>query len=461
MAWSLHRLLKEVLPYVLLCLLLAALAGFTWLTRHPDAELLQRAETWPWVGPLASQFRQTYRPPTPPPVSDDDPADPVGPPIMLPATPVGETMWLLAGSVLRRSPDPQAEVIENITSVSRVIRLEQRDRWYRVFLRGREGWVYLENYATAGPPYGNAPEAPGPLPGRAPDPRELAAARGNLGAPERLTTFGPYTVYTDSRDDRLLAHLDNLARQLESVYVERYDRQPTGTAKTVVVLFERHEDYRNLRDQLEQLAGLPASGHHSRGLIALYVGDRTALGIGSTLIHELVHALNRRSLGPALPPWLDEGLADDLAAAKVDGEGRLVANALNGRVQPIDGQVTISGALGSLVNLRRAQRQRRMPPLRRLMTLDWEGFVRSDDISLHYDMSAFWIRFLMQGQNGRHHLAFRAFLDAVAAGEPISEETLLQHLGSDLSLLEAGFRTWLEYLAQQAQLPDADPFPHP
>lgn len=464
MAWSLHRLLREVLPWVLLLLVLALLGGFTWLTHHPETQIVHQAKDWPVVGPLADAFLQRYAP-TPPPGSVRD-GSPDGGVVVersrhlrdswtLP--PSGEPMWLLPGAVLRRQPSPDAPAIETLDAVSNVVRLDQQGDWYKVYHHGLEAWVYLENYAADGPPYGDEPEPPGPLPGRTPKAQELNAARQLLGQGAQERAFGDYTVFTDCQDAALLDYLDNLARHLEAVYIERYDRELHGDAKAVVVLYRREEDYRSLRDQLRELAGLPASGHHSRGLIALYVGQRSPEGVGATLVHELVHALNRRALGPALPPWLDEGLADDLATARVTSGGDFLVDELSGAVRPQDGQVVISGALGALLDLRRAQVAGRLPSVHHVMGLDWQGFVRSDDITLHYDVSAFWVRYLMQGQSGRHREGFRSFLDAVAEGEPVTSDALLRHVETDRPLLEAGFRGWLEFLAQDAYLPPVAP----
>lgn len=468
MVWSAHRWLREILPYVLLILVLGLFAGFTWLTHHPDAEVLQRAKSWPGIGPLASAFKEKYQDSVPSSSTSSQGArydivierrwqPELEPDFTVSLPPAGDRMWLLKGAVMRRQPRHDAPIIEEVDGVSNVVKLEQRDHWYRVYRLGREGWVYLENYASSGPPYGNAAEAPGPLHGRGPDPQELAAAQRILGDDAQQVFFGPYTVYTDCRETKLLDRLDRLARQLEAVYTEYFDRLPVGQPKTVIVLFRHQQDYLTLRDQLIELAGLPASGHHSRGLIALYVGQREALGIGSTLVHELVHALNRRSLGPALPPWLDEGLADDLAASHVTKDGRIDTSELNGRVRPKGGRVVINGALASLMDLRRARLQGNLPALSTVLEMDWESFVRSSDIGLHYDFSAFWVRYLMQGESGRYREAFRSFLDDVAAGEPVTKEALQAHLGTNAILLEASFRNWFELLAREAQLPDVDP----
>lgn len=463
MVQRLLRTLRIVSPYLFLLLGLAVLAGFTWLTHHPTARLVDEAMLRPWSRPLAEAFRRRYLPPSPPPSVDDEAgiAEPMArrrwPEIDVPPLPAGDPMWLLPGAVLRRQPRPDAPEIETLDGISNVIKLEQRGAWYRVYRHGHEGWVYIEDYASQGPPYGEEPEPPRPLPGRGPDAQELATALEILGDSPRRLQLGPYETYTDCSDLVLLQRLSQLAQHLESAYVDRYDRRPVGSPRAAIVLFERRQDYQRLRDARQELAGLPAAGHHAQGLIAFYVGRRSASEVAATLVHELVHTLNRRALGPALPPWLDEGLADDLAASWIDAEGRLHPSRLHGDVQRHAGRITLYGAYASLSDLERARRVGRLPSVTHLMAMDWTAFVRSSDIGLHYDLSAFWVRYLLEGQGGRHRVGFQAFLDHIADGGEVGSEALSAHLQADLSWLEAAFGGWLELLVRQYQLPTAAP----
>lgn len=55
--------MRVFLLKLLLLLVLALLAGFAWLTGHPDAPWLEQAEEWPVVGSLVGRFRKAYLPP--------------------------------------------------------------------------------------------------------------------------------------------------------------------------------------------------------------------------------------------------------------------------------------------------------------------------------------------------------------------------------------------------------------
>jgi hypothetical protein len=43
-------MLREITGWGVVVLLVAAIGGFAWLSRHPDAPWLERAESWPAVG---------------------------------------------------------------------------------------------------------------------------------------------------------------------------------------------------------------------------------------------------------------------------------------------------------------------------------------------------------------------------------------------------------------------------
>ncbi len=450
---------RTVVAYLLVFFLLALFGGVAWLTRFPEAEVLRRAESWPWVGPAAARFRAVYgqrdRPAAPATEAEEiwiradgaaDAADAAdrAQPIAVPRT-YRRQVWALGGMELKAEPSANAATLYTFENLSRAGKIEQRGDWYRVDYHGRVGWVLLEGYDEhAEIPYGEAPEPPRPLPARAPDEESLAAARKYLGEKERVLSLGPHALYTDCRDDALISYLDSVAGRLEAVYAGRYGRQPVGTAAEAVVLFQSDIAYRLVQQHTEHLAGLNSSGHNAHGLAVLYAGGRSRAAVAATLIHELVHSLNRRALGPQLPPWLDEGIADDLALSEVDSGGRIDPGKLGGGRRQQGDRWLVEGGQASLLKLREAALAGRLPPAPELIGTDWESFVRAPDIQLNYAAAAFWVRFLIDGDGGRHAAGFRAFLAAVAGGEPPDAETLQAAFGEEWSVLDAHFRAWIE-----------------
>ena len=449
-------------PILFLFLLTALVGGFVYLAHHPDAAVVQQAETWPYVGPVASAFRQRFsRPrfsregpsrPTPAAVPTEPQGQSDGRVIFeLPVAPVGQGyVWVLPGMTLYGEPSAEAATLLQFEAIANVTRLEQRGDWYRVWYRGAEGWVYLEDYqdnVPKEPPFGRKPEPPRPIEPRPPDAEtvaELLAVLEQNGEARELPC-GPYRLHTDSNDDVLLADLDRTAAGLAPIYRQRTGRPLLGTAQATIVLFATRSAYRAVQQRSAQLRGLAAAGHSGGGLVLLYVGDRPPAEVRSTLVHELVHTLNRRALGPALPSWLDEGLAEELAFAQVDGSGRLIVGSLGGEHWHDGDDLRMNGGLAALWRLRRQAREARLPSLERVVRLDWEDFVAPGRGPLHYAIAGYWIRFLLDGDDGRHRAVFLAYLDAVASGEPATAEALRERLDASWTVLQARFELWLEF----------------
>jgi hypothetical protein len=279
------------------------------------------------------------------------------------------------------------------------------------------------------------------VPARPPDRERLARARQILrdGVAGRL---GAYVLWTDVRDKERLALLDRVATRFEESYTARLGRTPLGVPAEAVVLFAEEADYRTFQDQEERLARLDARGHSSRGIVALWDGGRPQIDLASTLVHELAHLTNRRALGPLLPSWLDEGIADELAMARLDEDGRIRPGTLSGVQLKAGRTIRVFGAQAALLALAQEIETGRLPPLARLVDLDWDEFLRSEG-GLHYIQAAFWIRYLLEGDGGAHAPHFAAFLAALADGGPATGEALRERLGRGWAALDAGFRAWV------------------
>jgi hypothetical protein len=188
-------------------------------------------------------------------------------------------------------------------------------------------------------------------------------------------------------------------------------------------------------------------------MVVLYAGaDGGGSGLLTVLRHELGHVLNRRGLGPALPPWLDEGLADDFAAQELGtlGEAREAPLA---PLRTVDGNtVHIRGALASLDLLARAFDSATPPDLRAILALDWTRFMEEPQATLHYAASAWLVRFLLDARPG-FASDFHDFLGEVAKGsrgEPRDLEAVLARAGRRWAELESGLRAYVAGRALEA-----------
>jgi len=453
---------------LLIVLVLLLFASAAVLTRFPESLPVRAAEEWPLVGPLATAFRDHFAP-APARRTDTettsrssaaqsdrratetvaDGAEDARFEIDLEALEAHPYVWVPSGAVVRSEPRPTAPALREMEAMTNLSMLERRGDWFRVLVRRERGWVYLDGYEeTSGePPLGRAVEPPGPLPGRAPRAELLTAARQRFSSAPREIRFGAYRVLTDVEDEELLALCDRLAGEVEEIYRRRYGLELEAGPEAMVVLYRRQTDYQTLQSQTRRISRLPASGHVGNGLVAVYQGDRARPAVAGTLVHEMTHLLNRRSLGPALPPWLDEGIADDLGESGIDVTGTLRPGHLGGMTVRSGDRIEFSGAVASVILLRQGLETGRALPLPELIGLDWEGFVVGEGRPLHYAQSSFFVRFLLDDGDPELSADFRAFLRDVAAGGAVDAAALQQRLRAGWPELEARFTAWVAQIA--------------
>lgn len=431
--------------------ILLVLAGFAWLTRHPEARILEQARDWPVVGGLAIAFRDAYLP-TPPahvePVPEPESEIEV---IVLPSVDVRQQreVWVQAGASLHAEPDQQSEVLVTTTSISNLSIIEQRGDWYRVWLphsgaRPLRVWIWLEDYQPPTQEILRRADPVLPLPATPPDPERVSAARRLMLDGGVEVRCGRQPLYTDVPDDEIVGLCESLTMNLEALYRERYGLLPAGPAAEAVLYFREAADYREFRD-LERIGFDTGLAHATpaRGYLALFKGERADGEVLATLVHELTHLLNRRFLGPALPPWLNEGIADDLAESRIDPDGVIHPDRLGGETLRHDGRIVILGGLAAAIDLQEAIRVDNLPTLRELVGMEERQFHRSDRVLLHYALSSFWIRYLASGFDPDVTRGFRQFLQDVAAGETLTVELLQRRLETDWDELESEFRLWV------------------
>ncbi len=277
-----------------------------------------------------------------------------------------------------------------------------------------------------------------------PDTALLESARALLGGGGggRRSSCGPYPLYTDVADPRLIAVCGRLAGELDEIYSARYGIRPRGEPAAAIVLFARVEDYRTFARDGGVPLGYAGYTLAARGLAVFYAGEHRAGRAGpplddfvTTLAHELTHLVNRRALGVNLPPWLAEGLADGVGDTATP-EG----------FQPLAGT---SGVEAPARRLRQALASDRTGrpggaprySLERLVALKRGEFDRGV-VSFDYEQSALLVRFLLS----ERELAsgFRGFLKDLAGGDAHHPEHLAAALGIDWAELDRRFTDWLQ-----------------
>lgn len=455
---------------------LVLLGGLAWASHNPDSPALRQAETWPGVGSVVLWFRQLYAEPVtvevrgeveevwlggraPTGLGASGPAAGARPGtgaalVMPPWEGAPAWVWALDGTTIHRRPDADSPVLVRLDAITNLARLERRGDWFRIWRQGWEGWVHLPGYREEGTPYAAEPEPVVPVDARPPDPEIVRAAVELLfstssarAAPAGPREWAGYEVFTDVDDESLLSWLRRVVEQVEPAYRARYGRAPRGEPAGAIVLFADEADYRALQGRTDRIAGLRSSGHTSRGLVALYVGRRGRSAVASTLVHELVHLLNPRAIGPALPPWLDEGLASDLGAARVGASGRLEPETLGGLRLQWPSRTELEGAVAALWSLDRRIAASRLPPLYEVLDREWEAFVANEGAQESYALASFFVRY--QLDDPERARGFRAFLDSVAEGGDPSAEALRARSGLDWQETDRRFRAWITSQAEE------------
>ena len=496
---------RNIVPFLLILLVLGTLGGFAWLTRHPESQWLEEAQEWPLVGDLARRFRVAYLGPraagegpetasvdnaekatAPPPVravparrpktaqdavaekgSTQPPRPPLAaslPPVQAvplvqtvpavrnrafrPAPPpalddvsylVTDWTWFLPGQRVLENADPEAETRTVLAAMSYLPVLGRDGRWARVMVHRQAGWIDT----SWEPPYNRRKAHRGILrqryePVRASDSQSLKKARKILGIDRPEVKLGAYTLYTDVEDEELLAFLSLTARVAEEAYFARYGRLPSGNPKRSAVLFAKRADYHTYAGETSK----GYAGHAGRGILAFFAEGRHRQTLARTLVHEITHLLNNRALARFLPLWLEEGIAGDLGSLWVEGS-------------PDGVSPWQAGWWRSLTSVPELMQQRlagnleagNLPSVAVLMSLDHKTFRGGSEIYA-YTHSAAFIRYLLDGEDGRHAAGFRRFLMRIAAGHGADPRLLLKILDTEVEELDRGFHAWLRAEAE-------------
>jgi hypothetical protein len=353
------------------------------------------------------------------------------------------TIWVEEGTRVHAEPDPEAEVSEILGGVVMLPYFERQRDWFMVHRVSGFGWVHLEGYDSRPPILGSGLEPVVPLPPRSPSPERLADGMALLELSAATGSLGPWDLYTDSSDSDLLELCDRVASELEAVYRRRYGLELLGKAAEAILLFQGAEEFLLFKNQESESVEPWAAGFTSEGIVALYAGSWPATLVCARVVHELTHLLNRRGIGPALPPWLEEGLASDLSDAKIDDLGRLFPGTLGGETLRLGESMFLVGGLAEVRSLQDALEIGAVPRFGELAELESETFYAAERVRLYYSLSLFWVRYLLSGESPALAEGFRSFLAALARGETLTPDLLSEHLGTDWDELERGFRVWM------------------
>ena len=428
-AW--RPLLRELVSYLLVAGLVLGLATVVWWTRHPESPSLSRLRSWPLVGAAAGRLQDYYLAVDRATAAASSGAEPLEAgsreiEIVYEPREPRPYIWVSEGTVLRREPRIESESVGVMEAMTNLFVEERRGDWVRVRRAGADAWI-LRPRPGSSESHGGRPSPVLPLPARPPDPAVLERAAAAMSGESHEFRLAAYAGRSDFDVSAIVTACEPLLAVLEDDYHEELGVEPVGEAAEVFLLFASRSDY-------ETFSGLRSSavGHSAPGYAATHAENRRTESVCGTLVHETVHLLNRRAIGPALPPWLGEGLAEYVQWLSADG---------------------LPSAIGAW---RRTGAE--MTELETLVELDEEGFHGGGSVATVYVASGLWIAYLMADPELRP--AFRQFLRYLVSGGPWAEnaaagparavrrspdlgDDLLHFLGRDYERLDSGIRAWL------------------
>lgn len=365
-----------------------------------------------------------------------------------------EWAWFLPGNRILAAPEEGAEVIATLPALAYLPILTRDGQWTEVSYQGRRGW----SDTLWEPPHDRGSARQGIVrhraePVRGNDPWKLRAAREILGVRSSEGKVGAYTLFTDVEDEDLLAFLDSAAVAAQKGYFARYGRLPTGNPVRSVVLFATEESYRRFAETQRTPNPGTNLGHAGSGVLAFYVEGRSRRHLASTLVHEIAHLLNARSLARQLPTWLEEGIATDLGGIWIEPFPKPefdanVSDLLSVGIQIFERR---------LIALEAPVRAGQLPHVMYLVNLDRDTFYQPGIQTGAYSHSAALVRYLLDNEEGPVPAGFRGFLRRIADGRPGAR--LLELIGQDADEFDNGFRDWIpeEATAMRGRVTDAYP----
>ncbi len=342
---------------------------------------------------------------------------------------------LKAGARLRAAPEPSAASVAVVDADVTLPVTARCGAYAEVRWGGTRGWVRPDD--TAGPTLERAPMTA--------DAARLARARNAMRPLGRDARLGPWRLLTDAATGELTG-LDAVAQNLAEAYAARTGLAAGPGPDQAVVIFAGDKRYRAFA-QADGSPLLGTRGHAGAGLAAFAMG-RNPLETRVVLVHELTHLLSRNALGEKLPPWLDEGLAEDLAWCRVDGDGRLQAGTLDVREEMRGGAaataVERSGPRVTVDAWLERARAGRLPPLAAILSPESRLFTDSSARRDAATASAMLIRWCLA--EPARAAAFKEFLKAISLGGAGDASALAAALGRSAPELQRDFFEWLKTL---------------
>jgi hypothetical protein len=284
------------------------------------------------------------------------------------------------------------------------------------------GAVVLSLSAVAWPQTAekNVRPKPGPKPApnvaETPEPRpdDKDADTGLAANLQRYDSKSYHVFHNLSNDEakRFAAHMDAVYEE----YASRFASLSTARPKPMpLYLFRKQTEYEAFMASIEITAkntgGMFFVTHKHQGL-ATFVGDRPITQTFAVLQHEGFHQFAFRYIGPDLPVWINEGLAQYFE------DGVLVGN----KTGPPTMYLGLANAtrIASVQQALEKNNQFDFDALINISNEEWAKNVTEGnrEATLEYDQSWSIAFFLIAADNGKYRPAFEKYLKLVSQRRP-------------------------------------------
>lgn len=346
------------------------------------------------------------------------------------------TTVVRAGSNLRSAPRTDATSLAVFDADEPLPAASWCDGWAEVRWRGLRGWVRAgdtESPALVVPP-------------RIPDTARLQRVASAMNPLRREECLGAWRLWTDAPAGEV-KDLDTVARRLPEAFETRTWLPAEVIPDQSVAIFADGRRYRAFAEgDGNPLRG--TDGHSSGGLAVVALRQRS-LETRVLLVHELVRMLVHNAFAENAPPWLVEGLAEDLAWCRVEGDGRLDLGSLD-RGSEVSWERTTRrevawGPRPTVGAFVKAARRGPSIMLASLLTPGTGLFLDPDVQRDALTESALLVRWCFD--EPRRADRFREFLAVVALGGRADLAALSEALGVGARDLEVEFLSWVRALA--------------
>lgn len=262
-------------------------------------------------------------------------------------------------------------------------------------------------------------------------------ARGNNPA-QGLNAFTTkhYTIYTDARPEdltKISKHMDALFENYEGRF-QGFQNNRTDNQKMPLYIFRTKKAYTDFFERLG-FSGANTGGMffvmpQAQGL-AIFLEGRGLQEVTSVLQHEGFHQFAFSYIGPELPTWVNEGIAQYFEDGILINDKFYLGMANAHRVQSVKAAIESNRAID----------------FNRLLSLSNQEWIQAvvsgaPQASLQYDQSWSIVYFLITAENGKYRVPFDNYLRLVAKGKD-SVSAFREAFGSeDTTAFEKRWREW-------------------